>query len=122
MLYYSPTQRGGIILTGDLALLQENKTYTDLGSDWRPGKQGLVCRSSNRQSPLHQSSSDAAPMMVVPGEENRMISLKNHKLLSYKTTWTLILERKWISLRQSDVKRRCDHFPISFIATNPGLL
>lgn len=48
MPYYSPTQTGSIIVTGDVALVQEKKTYTDLGSDWWPSKQGLIRRSSNR--------------------------------------------------------------------------
>lgn len=82
MPHYSPTQTGSSMFSSDLALVQEKDTYTDLGSDWWPSKQGLVCRSSNRQSALHQSSSNAAPVVVVPGEENQIMSLKdtNHSL------------------------------------------
>lgn len=84
-----------IVFMGDLDLVQENKTYTHLCSDWWPSKQGLICRGSNRQSPLHQSSCNAAPMVVEPAEENQIIFLKKHKpLFSYKTIWALICERK----------------------------
>lgn len=79
---YSQSRRDAIIFTNDLDLGQENEAYTDLCSDWWPSKQGLVCRGSDRQSPLHQSSSNAAPMVVVSVEENQITSLKKHKPLS----------------------------------------
>ena len=103
----SPTQRDAIIFPGDLDLVQENKTYTDLCSDWWPSKQGLVCGGSNRQSPLHQSSSNAVPMVVVPVEKNQIIFLRKHKpLSSYKIIWALTLERKnFLEGKKSDVKR-----------------
>ena len=82
---YSPTWTEATVLADDLDVVHENETGTDLCSDRWPSKQGLVCRGSNRQSPLHQSSGNAAPMVVVPAEENCIISLKKHKPLpSYK--------------------------------------
>lgn len=77
---YSPTRTEATALTDDLDVVQDNKTGTDLGSDWWSSKQGLVCRGSNRQSPLHQPSGNAAPMVVVvPAEENGIISLKKRR-------------------------------------------
>lgn len=75
----SPAQADATVFTSDLDLVQENKTYTDLCGDWWSSKQGLVCRGSNRQSPLYQSSSNAVPVMVVvvPEEESQVISLRN---------------------------------------------
>lgn len=77
----SPAQADATVFTSDLDLVQENKTYTDLCSDWWSSKQGLVSRGSNRQSPLNQSSSNAVPVVVVvvvvPEEENQVISLRN---------------------------------------------
>lgn len=118
---YSPTQTDAVIFTDDLDLVLENKTCTDLCSDWWPSKQGLVCRGSNRQSPLYQSSSNAAPMVVVPAEENQMISLKKHTpLSSCKMVQAPILESKQDvlekKLRNSDVKREWNCLRISFIA------
>lgn len=74
MLIANPDRKTLPFFTGDLgAEVKEKKPHTDLCSDWWPRKQGLVRRGSNRQSPLHQSSSNAAPILV-PTEENQIIS------------------------------------------------